>query len=105
MKASGDGVTGGLLAGHDEVARPLVLPSSFGQDGIEIQHQMAGGSPIFNVPAALELSGVLDRDALAEASARSPVGTTSCAPPSNAVMAGWPGLCTRRDLSNYQPTI
>jgi hypothetical protein len=42
----------------------LVRPLSFGQEGVELQQQIAGGSPIFNVPAALELTGTLDRRAL-----------------------------------------
>jgi hypothetical protein len=44
----------------------LVRPLSFGQEGVELQQQIAQGSPIFNVPAALELTGTLDRRALGQ---------------------------------------
>lgn len=42
-------------------------PLSPGQQGILLQHNAAPGSPIFNVPAALELTGPLDEHALRRA--------------------------------------
>lgn len=50
-------------AGQPVALRPL----SPGQQGILLQHNAAPGSPIFNVPAALELTGPLDEHALRRA--------------------------------------
>jgi hypothetical protein len=47
-------------------AHTTFRPLSHGQEGIELQHRAAAGSPIFNVPAAVELLGPLDRAALSE---------------------------------------
>lgn len=65
MNTNGNDVTD--VPDHHDDGGPRttrVLLASFGQEGIELQHQLAGGSPIFNVPAALELTGKLDRGAL-----------------------------------------
>ncbi|MFB7918553.1 condensation domain-containing protein [Streptomyces sp. NPDC056061] len=48
----------------------IVRPLSFGQKGLELQQQAALNSPIFNVPAALELTGRLDQQALRRALTR-----------------------------------
>ncbi|WP_162182650.1 non-ribosomal peptide synthetase, partial [Actinoalloteichus caeruleus] len=49
------------------VARPDVVPLSFAQQRLWFVHRMDGGSPAYNMPMALRLSGELDRHALRSA--------------------------------------
>ncbi|WP_327341299.1 non-ribosomal peptide synthetase [Streptomyces europaeiscabiei] len=63
-----DGVLDGAGRGRVPVARALVrperLPLSFGQQRLWFLHQLEGPGAAYNVPAAVRLSGTLDRDAL-----------------------------------------
>ncbi|WP_327341296.1 non-ribosomal peptide synthetase [Streptomyces europaeiscabiei] len=63
-----DGVLDGAGRGRVPVVRALVrperLPLSFGQQRLWFLHQLEGAGAAYNVPLALRLNGVLDRDAL-----------------------------------------
>jgi amino acid adenylation domain-containing protein len=58
---------GGERAGRAGDAGADALPLSFGQQRLWFIHQMHGGSPAYNLPVALRLSGALDTGALASA--------------------------------------
>lgn len=57
-----------------------MIPLSFAQRRMWVLHQMEGGSENWNMPAAIRLTGTLDRAALARRSATWSTGTRSCAP-------------------------
>jgi len=67
-------LTARLTAGHharppllQQQPRPAVLPLSFAQERLWFLHRLESGSPAYNVPLAVRLSGALDRAALLDA--------------------------------------
>ncbi|HZU47213.1 MAG TPA: amino acid adenylation domain-containing protein, partial [Mycobacterium sp.] len=65
--ASRIGADAGRLPRLMPVERPAVVPLSFAQQRLWLLDQLQGPSAVYNIPAALRLSGGLDVDALAAA--------------------------------------
>ncbi|MET0400662.1 MAG: amino acid adenylation domain-containing protein [Longimicrobiaceae bacterium] len=66
-RVEAQGPAADTMAGRGTRAEPDVAPLSFAQQRLWLLDRLDPGSPVYNVPAVVRLSGELDRDALRRA--------------------------------------